>query len=159
MLDFPGVRIPDTIVFDYPTISQCSKYIIGQIQTQGGSRATRDSARNKTASHDHHHAVSEEDRAIAVVGMACRMPGGNSTADMLWNMLVEGRDARSAVRMERWDVGVHYDADTSKQGKSYVQHAHFIDDAEMFDAEFFWYWQCRSSPDDTRATVAFGSCV
>ncbi|WP_187414402.1 type I polyketide synthase [Nonomuraea sp. PA05] len=40
---------------------------------------------------------------IAVIGAACRFPGGIDSLDSLWSFLADGRDAVSEVPPDRWD--------------------------------------------------------
>ncbi|MGH3165776.1 MAG: beta-ketoacyl synthase N-terminal-like domain-containing protein, partial [Trebonia sp.] len=82
-----------------------------------------------------------EERArepIAIIAMSCRLPGGVATADDLWELVADGRDAIVAFPASRsWDLDALYDPDPDQQGTSYVRHGGFIDDAEGFDADFF----------------------
>ena len=39
---------------------------------------------------------------IAVVGMACRLPGGSSNPEKLWNMVASGRSGWSSIPAERF---------------------------------------------------------
>jgi hypothetical protein len=48
---------------------------------------------------------------IAVIGMACRFPGGVNTPDELWEMLRSGVDTVTEIPASRWDVEAHYDPD------------------------------------------------
>ncbi|MDQ6674562.1 MAG: hypothetical protein M3069_28150, partial [Chloroflexota bacterium] len=41
---------------------------------------------------------------IAIIGMACRFPGGVTTPDAFWDVLRDGRDVVGEVPPERWDV-------------------------------------------------------
>jgi acyl transferase domain-containing protein len=70
---------------------------------------------------------------IAVVGMACRFPGGADTPDQLWDLVAGGRDAVTGFPEDRgWDLdGLLGD------GGSVTAHGGFLDGVADFDAEFF----------------------
>ena len=55
---------------------------------------------------------------IAIVGMACRVPGGGDTPEQLWQLLRDGVDAVRAVPTDRWDGDAWYDPDLSAAAKS-----------------------------------------
>jgi len=74
---------------------------------------------------------------IAIVGMACRFPGGATSPAAFWEMLCDGRDAIVPVPKDRWDGGALYDPDPSAPGKMNSRWGGFIDGADRFDAEFF----------------------
>ncbi|MBI5819060.1 MAG: SDR family NAD(P)-dependent oxidoreductase [Verrucomicrobia bacterium] len=75
---------------------------------------------------------------LAVVGLACRFPGGANSPAAFWQLLCEGRDAIVDVPPERWSTETFYDPDPSVTGKMYVRRGGFMTDSPFdFDARFF----------------------
>ncbi|MEU7135740.1 SDR family NAD(P)-dependent oxidoreductase [Streptomyces sp. NPDC046261] len=77
------------------------------------------------------------DRLIAVVGTACRLPGGITNLDELWQALHEGRDLVTTVPRDRFDTVRFVDPDMPRPGKSYTDAGGFLDDIAGFDADYF----------------------
>ncbi|QDD62622.1 type I polyketide synthase (plasmid) [Streptomyces albidoflavus] len=73
---------------------------------------------------------------IAVVSMACRLPGGIDTPEAFWELLASGGDAVGAMP-SRWNGLDLYDPDPEAVGKSYAREGGFLDGVEGFDATFF----------------------
>ncbi|MCX4673488.1 type I polyketide synthase [Streptomyces sp. NBC_01381] len=74
---------------------------------------------------------------IAIVGMACRYPGGVTDPESLWNLVDQGVDAVSPFPTDRgWREDLH-DPDPDSVGKSYVSEGGFLDDVSGFDPSFF----------------------
>jgi acyl transferase domain-containing protein len=79
---------------------------------------------------------SEKREPIAVVGMACRLPGAE-TPEEFWELLDQGTDSVSEVPRERWNVDAYYDADPSTVGKMATRCGGFIRNVDQFDPQFF----------------------
>ncbi len=74
---------------------------------------------------------------IAVIGMACRLPGGIDSPDMLWESLVRGDDLITEIPPDRWDADDYYDPEPGVPGRTVSRWGGFLDDVAGFDAEFF----------------------
>jgi amino acid adenylation domain-containing protein/thioester reductase-like protein len=89
--------------------------------------------------------VSDQE-AIAIVSMACRLPGGVTNPSEYWGLLESGADVIKNVPKDRWDTEAVYDADSNAKGKSYCRQGGFLDSVDDFDAPFFGV-----SPREARA--------
>jgi polyketide synthase 5 len=75
--------------------------------------------------------------SIAVIGMACRLPGGIDSPERLWEALVRGDDLVTEVPPDRWDADEYYDPQPGVPGRSVSKWGAFLDDVAGFDSEFF----------------------
>ncbi|WP_343965423.1 type I polyketide synthase, partial [Streptosporangium amethystogenes] len=119
-----GLRLPSTLVFDYPTPTALGEYLLSEVLGAHGDAILPVAT------------VSVGDDPIAIVSMACRYPGEVNSPDDLWRLVIEGQDAITPLPTDRgWQT--HGDIDL-KGG--------FVFDAPEFDAEFF-----RISPREALA--------
>ena len=51
---------------------------------------------------------------VAVIGMACRLPGGIDSPEQLWEALLRGDDLVTEVPADRWDVDEYYDPEPGR---------------------------------------------
>ncbi|WP_345031090.1 type I polyketide synthase [Kutzneria kofuensis] len=121
-----GVKLPATLVFDYPTPVALARHLREELgETVSGTPTTV-------------VAAADPDEPIAIVGMACRLPGGVTNPDDLWRLVFEGREGMSPFPTDRgWDLDGLFDPDPDRPGTSYTRQGGFLQGAGLFDAGFF----------------------
>ncbi|MHC5909061.1 beta-ketoacyl reductase, partial [Streptomyces sp. S6] len=111
-----GLTLPTTLAFDHPTPAA----VAAELRTR--VLATPAAPRTET------RADVGADDLIAVVGMACRFPGGVQSPEDLWRLVAEGRDGIGGFPTDRgWSTTV--DVATDRGG--------FLPELADFDAAFF----------------------
>jgi acyl transferase domain-containing protein len=74
--------------------------------------------------------------AVAIVGMAARLPGA-ANVDEFWDLLLAGRDAVTEVPKQRWDIDRYFGTDPDSPGKIVSRNGGFVPAVDQFDATFF----------------------
>ncbi|MGP3970356.1 SDR family NAD(P)-dependent oxidoreductase [Streptomyces sp. 6N223] len=77
------------------------------------------------------------DEAVAIIGVACRLPGGIADLGGLWGVLREGRDMVGEAPADRFDETRFVDAAGRRPGRSYTRAGGFLGDVGAFDAAYF----------------------
>lgn len=74
---------------------------------------------------------------IAIVGMACRLPGGSTDTEKFWELLEKGLDVHQKIPADRFDVVSHVDPTGKRMNTSHTAYGCFVDEPGLFDAPFF----------------------
>ncbi len=74
---------------------------------------------------------------IAIIGMACRMPGGADDPEKFWANLRSGVDVVSEVPRDRFDIDRYYDPRPGIPGRIHTRQGYFVSGLQEFDAAFF----------------------
>ncbi|MCP3771641.1 SDR family NAD(P)-dependent oxidoreductase [Streptomyces sp. MAR25Y5] len=121
-------RLPATLVFDHPTPEALAAHLVTEI--------LGDSAAPVPAAPAPAPATADDD-PVAIVGMACRFPGGADTPEALWRIVADGTDAVGDFPTDRsWDLATLY-GETEEIGDRRTFEGGFLHEAAGFDPAFF----------------------
>ncbi|MFF9863747.1 SDR family NAD(P)-dependent oxidoreductase [Streptomyces tendae] len=125
-----GLRLSPGVVFDHPTVEALAEHVLAELSDELPAQAAAVAA-SVTG-------TGGENEPIAIVGMACRFPGGVTTPEDLWRLVADGVDAISDMPEDRgWDIEGLWNPDPDTPGTFYTREGGFIDDPAGFDASFF----------------------
>ncbi|TDC84141.1 SDR family NAD(P)-dependent oxidoreductase, partial [Nonomuraea deserti] len=119
-----GLSLPATLIFDYPTAETVAEFLADELFGVQAAQAVV--------------AATAVDEPIAIVGMACRYPGGVLSPEDLWSLVAQAQDAIGDFPADRgWDVEGVYGPEPGTPGKTYTRQGGFLYDAAEFDPGFF----------------------
>ncbi|MFF5150570.1 type I polyketide synthase, partial [Kitasatospora aureofaciens] len=122
-----GLRLPATLVFDHPTPTAIAELLLAEVL---GGRDEPELPPLEPA--------AATDDPIAIVGMACRLPGGIGTPEELWELVAEGREGISDFPTDRgWDLDTLLGGGPGDRGRSATAKGGFLHGVADFDAAFF----------------------
>ncbi|HMG42360.1 MAG TPA: SDR family NAD(P)-dependent oxidoreductase [Acidimicrobiales bacterium] len=110
-----GLRLPAALVFDHPTPAALADHLAVALRGDPAAAVSIDAA----------PAPAATDEPLAIVGMACRFPGGVTSPEGLWDLVTDGRDVIAGLPTDRgWDASLPF-------------FGGFLDDAAGFDETLF----------------------
>jgi acyl transferase domain-containing protein/acyl-CoA synthetase (AMP-forming)/AMP-acid ligase II/acyl carrier protein len=114
-----GTRLRSTLLFDYPTPGAVARHMRTLLGLAEGEGAATPAA-----------AVPGDREPVAVVSMSCRFPGGVTTPEELWQLLLDERDAVCELPRNRgWEAADEMEGHAPAGG--------VLPDADQFDPAFF----------------------
>jgi acyl transferase domain-containing protein len=96
---------------------------------------------------------------IAIVGMACRTPGGCETPDAFWQLLATGVDATSDIPADRFDAAPWRDPDPAAAGKMQATRGGFLTRIDSFDADYFGILPREAEQMDPQQRIALETAI
>ncbi len=111
-----GLQLPTSLLYDHPTPAAVVRHLRAQLSGSAPDERADEPVR------------AAADEPIAVIGMACRYPGGVASPEDLWRLVADGTDAIAPFPDDRgWATGA----------APYARVGGFLPDAGDFDAGFF----------------------
>ncbi|MFI8933977.1 SDR family NAD(P)-dependent oxidoreductase, partial [Streptomyces sp. NPDC053474] len=121
-----GLTLPASTVFDHPTATALGGHLHAELT--GAAPAPQDEPTRPATT----------DEPLAIIGMACRFPGGVRGPEDLWDLVAGERDAIGPLPADRgWPLEDLYDPDPEREGTFSTTGGGFLDGAGDFDAGFF----------------------
>ncbi len=118
--------ISPTLAYDYPSIAQLARHL----SVDGAERSAR--AKSNRA----RPASRSADCPIAVVGMACRLPGAPDL-NAYERLLFDGRDAVRELPPERWTAAFRHALGDAPATDVALTRGGWLDNVDGFDEQFF----------------------
>ncbi|MFI1913834.1 SDR family NAD(P)-dependent oxidoreductase [Nocardia sp. NPDC020380] len=133
-----GIRLPATLLFDHPSVQEVAAELARRAPETPQPVEVRAPSPETVPTPDVTRQQPPDDPdAVAIIGMACRFPGGVDSPARLWQLISDEVDAITEVPAHRWNLAAHYDPDPDAEGKTYTRWGGFVDGVEDFDAGFF----------------------
>ncbi|HEY5116930.1 MAG TPA: beta-ketoacyl synthase N-terminal-like domain-containing protein, partial [Nakamurella sp.] len=130
-----GLKLPAGVAYSYPTPAALGRHLLARAGQVAGEMPVGSTTGTATRRVD--ATATEGSEPIAIVGMACRYPGGVASPEDLWDLVDHRRDVIGEFPSDRgWPVDI-FDPEPGTPGRSYVRAGGFIDGAGDFDPRFF----------------------
>jgi acyl transferase domain-containing protein/NAD(P)-dependent dehydrogenase (short-subunit alcohol dehydrogenase family) len=116
------LELSSTMMWTYPTIRAMAEFLLSSI----GGKVPQNGVHIEQVDRP----AAKTNEPIAIVGLACRFPGGAIDLDRFWMNLRSGNDAVGEVPPSRWKVDLLPDDPGAR-------YAALIERIDEFDASFF----------------------
>ncbi|MEU5980657.1 SDR family NAD(P)-dependent oxidoreductase, partial [Streptomyces sp. NPDC047315] len=85
LVDITGLELPSSMLFDFPSPARLTAELHKELLGDSGTGDVVSPPSSET----------RDSEPLAIVGLGCRLPGGVTSPEGLWSVLVEGRDVVS----------------------------------------------------------------
>ncbi|KFG31549.1 putative polyketide synthase, partial [Toxoplasma gondii FOU] len=144
------IRLSATLLFDYPSVQAVSDHLWSMVRAKTAiDTSSRGDDQLASAA-----VLQDTGVSIAVVGMACRLPGSVNDLEAFEEMLLTFQDCIQEIPPSRFSIEEVYDPDPDAKGKIYVREGGFIDGAELFDNRFFGISDAEAREMDPRQRIS-----
>ncbi|KAL8437120.1 hypothetical protein ACSSS7_001213 [Eimeria intestinalis] len=124
-----GMSLPASLLLEFSTLGEVIEFIADDVKRPApGGASTGPTPKGSLPD------LSED--GFAVIGMGCRLPGKSNSPEDFWQMLMAGIDCVTEIPWQRFNIQPLFDPDP-EENKCYVKDAALIDNAHLFDNEFF----------------------
>jgi acyl transferase domain-containing protein/acyl carrier protein len=125
--EYLGRPLDSALLWRYPTVEALARYC----SADDGIAIESDSTEGPAGG-----AAISPSEPIAIIGVACRLPGAADPA-ALWELLCSGRDEIREIPEARWRTLEYFDRDPAAPGKMNSRWGGFLDAVDEFDPGFF----------------------
>lgn len=130
-------------LFHYHTVREMTDYLYGVLKEE--------TIEEKETASDNQSRYSDTE-PLAIIGMACHLPGGVENEDDFWTMLEEKQDGVIPVEESRWN-----EREDVKEG--YLKRAGFLkEDIEQFDCRLFRIAPAEAERIDPQQRLFLKTC-
>ena len=135
-----GIRLDPSFFFEHNTCERIIAHLTAQPFISGGPRETTPakaaavSAAAAGSPARHPPTPEAGSDGLAIVGVACRLPGGVDNAEDFWRLLADRRHGIGRLPDDRWRWPANIDPGNEHRG---IDAGGFLDDVESFDPTFF----------------------
>ena len=140
-----GRSLPPTFFFQHNTLNKVVRYCLEhhpEMVLCSSSESPRSLHVQEASSSQEKKSVTKENHSVAIIGIACRLPGDIFSLNDLEHFLVQGNDAISELPSGRWNWPKEIEPHGKHPG---IQRGGFLREIDCFDAGFF-----RISPREAK---------
>ncbi|MCY0989309.1 acyltransferase domain-containing protein [Nannocystis sp. ILAH1] len=131
-----GRSVPLTALWEHPSVVELAAHLAGEARPE--AQAMR---------------VAASDEPVAIVGLACRFPGGASSPAALWRLLSDEVDAIAPIPPHRLDLEALARLEAAT-GESTAREGGFLAEVDGFDPLFFGMSPREAAVCDPQQRVA-----